>query len=339
MSLFHEMFERGMLYVTVKLSFIRAKPSIRLFADDTSLYIIVENPITSAVCLNSDLSKISIWANNWLVDVNPIKTESMLISRKLNKPVHPPLFMQEVQIAEVSSHKHLGLVLSNDCTWHQHIDYITKKAWNMINIMQKLKFKLDRSSLEIIFTTFIRPLPEYGDIVWDNCTQFEKQEIEKIQIEAARIATGTTKLVSLNALYQETGRVRLEKRRENHKLVMFYKMYNDLTPSYLSSLVPQLINNLSQYSLRNADNLQSIHARTNLYFQSFLPSVVRKWNDLSDEAKRPSSVTSFKNFSNGICLFQNISIQAIGKHRSCIHVSEQNLYSRNITESPFCRCG
>ena len=73
--------------------------NIRLFADDTSLYIIVENPITSAVCLNSDLSKISIWANNWLVDFYPIKTESMLISRKLNKPVHPPLFMQEVQIA------------------------------------------------------------------------------------------------------------------------------------------------------------------------------------------------------------------------------------------------
>ena len=102
--------------------------NIRLFADDTSLYIIVENPITYAVCLNSDLSKISIWANNWLVDFNLMKIESMLISRKLNKPVHPPLFMQEVQIAEVSSHKHLGLVLSNDCTWHQHIDYITKKG-------------------------------------------------------------------------------------------------------------------------------------------------------------------------------------------------------------------
>ena len=29
-------------------------------------------------------------------------------------------------MAEVSSYKHLGLVLSNDCTWHQHIDYITK---------------------------------------------------------------------------------------------------------------------------------------------------------------------------------------------------------------------
>ena len=81
-----------------------------------------------------------------------------------------------------------------------------------------------------------------------------KQEIENIQIEAARIATGTTKLVSLNALYQETGWVKPEKRRENHKLVMFDKMCNDLTPSYLSSLVQQSINNVSQYSLQNADN-------------------------------------------------------------------------------------
>ena len=317
--------------------------NIRLFADDTSLYIIVENPITSAVCLNSDLSKISIWANNWLADFNPIKTESMLISRKLNKPVHPPLFMQEVQIAEVSSHKHLGLILSNDCTWHQHIDYITKKAWNRINIMRKLKFKLDRSSLEKIFTTFIRPLLEYGDIVWDNCTQFEKQEIEKIQIEAARIATGTTKLVSLNALYQETGWVTLEKRRENHKLVMFYKMYNDLTPSYLSSLVPQSINNLSQYSLRNADNLQSIHARTNLYFQSFLPSVVRKWNDLSDEAKRSSSVTSFKNYLNRNRTSIPKYFYTGNRKTQILHTRlrtkcsslNSDLYSKNITESPF----
>ena len=108
--------------------------NIRLFADDTSLYIIVENAIPSAVCLNSDLSKISIWPNNWLADFNPIKTESMLISRKLNKPVNPSLFMQEAQIAEVSSHKYLGLILYNDCTWQQHIDYITKKAWNRINI-------------------------------------------------------------------------------------------------------------------------------------------------------------------------------------------------------------
>ena len=69
--------------------------------------------------------------------------------------------------------------------------------------MRKLKFKSDRKSLEIIYTTFIRPILEYGDIIWDNCTQYEKQALDKIQTEAARIATGTTKLVSSTALYKE----------------------------------------------------------------------------------------------------------------------------------------
>ena len=43
------------------------KSSIRIFADDTNLYIIVENPIQSATILNSDLSQIYTWASNWLV--------------------------------------------------------------------------------------------------------------------------------------------------------------------------------------------------------------------------------------------------------------------------------
>ena len=128
---------------------------------------------------------------------------------------------------------------------------------------------------------------------------------------------------------------------------MFYKMYNDLTPSYLSSLVPQSINNLSQYSLRNADNLQSIHARTNLYFQSFLPSVVRKWNDLSDEAKRSSSVASFKNYLNRnrpsipkYFYTGNRKTQILHTRlRTKCSSLNSDLYSKNITESPFCRCG
>ena len=109
---------------------------IRLFADDTSLYIIVEDPLAAAGSLNTDLDRISQWAATWLVSFNSAKTESLLISRKTNRPYHPPLFMQEYQITEVESHKHLGLYLSNDCSWHKHIDYITEKAWYRINILR-----------------------------------------------------------------------------------------------------------------------------------------------------------------------------------------------------------
>ena len=40
--------------------------NIRLFADDTSLYIIVDDPISAAECINTDLQKISRWATTFL---------------------------------------------------------------------------------------------------------------------------------------------------------------------------------------------------------------------------------------------------------------------------------
>ena len=129
--------------------------------------------------LNSDLTKIHMWAERWLVKFNPAKSESILISRKANKHFHPPLKMNDEPIKEVSSHKHLGIFFSNDGTWHQHIDYLTSKAWTRLNIMRKLKFILDRQSLEIIYTSFIRPVLEYADVVWDNCTQYEINALEK----------------------------------------------------------------------------------------------------------------------------------------------------------------
>ena len=57
--------------------------------------------------------------------------------------------------------------------------------------MRKLKFKLDQKSIEIMYVAFIRTILEYVDVIWDNCARYEKNEIEKIQLESARIITAT----------------------------------------------------------------------------------------------------------------------------------------------------
>ena len=148
--------------------------NIRLFADDTSLYMIVDSPNTAAEIINSDLLKISNWARAWLVDFNAAKNEALLLSRKINRPLHPPLYMHNQQINEVQYHKHLGVYLTQDCSWHKHIDCIKENAWTRINLMRKLKYDLDRKALEVIYISFIRPVLEYADVLWDNCTQQEK---------------------------------------------------------------------------------------------------------------------------------------------------------------------
>ena len=124
----------------------------------------------------------------------------MTITRKINKPLHPPLIMNNTIINQVTEHKHLGLDISNDSSWQKHIDLITKKAFIRVNILRKFKFILDRKTLEKIYLTFIRPILEYADVIWDNKTLFLINKLENVQIEAARIVTGGTRLVSINSL-------------------------------------------------------------------------------------------------------------------------------------------
>ena len=79
--------------------------------------------------------------------------------------------------------------------------------------MRRLKYELDRKSLEIIYTTCIRSILEYAGVIWDKCCDYEKQELEKIQIEATRIASGATKLISIQNLYKDIGWETLEKKK------------------------------------------------------------------------------------------------------------------------------
>ena len=155
---------------------------------------------------------------------NSGKSESILLSRKHKKPYHPPVLLNQTQIVEVNSHKHICIIFSNDCTWHEHLKLVKFKAWKRIKIMRKHKFQLDRKSLQTIYFSFIRPLQEYAYVVWNHCTQYESNELDKIQNEAARTVTGATKLASIDSLYTQTGWKTLGSRGKTHKLTIFYKI-------------------------------------------------------------------------------------------------------------------
>ena len=134
--------------------------NINLFADDTSLSMIVDNPDEVERVLQSDIDKINQWAQKWLVKFNPSKSESLVISRKRSKPNHPDLFMSNIEIPSVTSHKHLGFFLSNDGSWDIHVSKSIEKAWKRIGIMRHFKTRLDRFSLQTIYFSFIRPILE-----------------------------------------------------------------------------------------------------------------------------------------------------------------------------------
>ena len=96
--------------------------------------------------------------------------------------------------------KYIHIYMSGDCSWHGHIEHIKANVWHKIHVVRRQKFILDRKSQHFFF---IRPLLEYTDVVWDICSKYDTNELEKPN-EATRNVTGATKLVSINAFLTET---------------------------------------------------------------------------------------------------------------------------------------
>ena len=74
-----------------------------------------------------DLHALDNLAKQWLVDFNPQKTEYMVISYRQNiNPIN--LKFNSENLNQVDNHKHLGVTISNDGKWAEHINNICQKA-------------------------------------------------------------------------------------------------------------------------------------------------------------------------------------------------------------------
>ena len=130
--------------------------NIRLFADDTTLFIDFNDEVEAVNNINSDLATINKWAEQWLVSFCPSKTESLLVSLKKRKDLPPPSTFGASVIKEVTAHKHLSVILSSNLSWGSHKEDCINRAGRRVDILARLMYRLDHNTLEIISSTSFR---------------------------------------------------------------------------------------------------------------------------------------------------------------------------------------
>ena len=299
---------------------------IRLFADDTCLFIEVDNDKDIvADNINRDLISIQDWANKWLISFSPPKTKSLLISNKQDKR-HPHIVLNGTSIEEISHHKHLGVTLSHNLWWHEHLMSVSNKAMKRLDVISALKFKLDRRSLERYYFSFYRPIIEYGDVVWDGAHNLDLELLDKVQNRAMRIVSGATRGSSVTKLYEELPWEKLHQRRTIHKLKYMYKIIEGLAPEYLVSILPPITSARTTYQLRNNQNVTPMPARLESLYRSFFPSAIRSWNIQPVEVRNSSF--SFGDRMNNI----HHARLRIG----CSKLNAHLHYNLHVIDSPYC---
>ena len=93
----------------------------------------------------------------------------------------------------------------------------------------------------MIYTAFVRPRLDYGDILYNQAFNLSfQQKLESIiQNRACLRITGAIRGTSREKIYQELGLESLQSRRWYRKLAMFYKIYKNKSPFYLFNLIPE----------------------------------------------------------------------------------------------------
>ena len=285
------------------------KSHVNFFADDTSLFSIVKDPVVSALNLQHDLDRITEWACQWKMSFNPDPTkqaEEILFSHKLNNPDHPPINFNNIEVKRVTDHKHLGLNLDPKLSFTKHITEKIGIARKGIGIIKHLAPYLPLKSRDQIFKMHVRPHLDYCDMIYhipatiretrdfDSCRtlNYLMKLLESTQYQAALAVSGAWKGTSREKIYDELGWESLDQRRMFRRLVQFYKIINDKTPDYLKKPTLSLHRHLYGYRANNI--LKDIACKTDRYRNSFFPDSVSLWNDLGPELRSAESISVFK---------------------------------------------
>ena len=271
------------------------KSSAKLFADDTSLFTIVKDKHESANTLNNDPLLISKWAYNWKMLFNPDPSklaQEVIFSRKKKTQIHPTVSFNNIQVERASHHKLQGILLDEKLNFKQHIDTTILKINKGISVIKKLRYCLLRKSLMTIYKAFLRPLIDYGDIIYDQ-PQNESfcEKLESVQYKAALAITGAIQSTSRDKIYQELGLESLKARRWYKSLSFILKIMKEEAPNYLINFVPKCETNTRT---RN-NGIPTFNCQTNCFKYSFFPFTLNDWFNLYLNIRNSESISIFKN--------------------------------------------
>ena len=144
--------------------------SCKLFVDDTSLFKKIENKSYSNFQIDRDLETISKQAFLWKMLFNPDPVKQAIESvfhKKKDKVVYPPLKFNNNDVQSANSQKHLGLFLDSKLDFNEHVNNKMKTYNKSMGIMNKISLTLSIKSLLTIYKTFIRPILDYVDIIYE----------------------------------------------------------------------------------------------------------------------------------------------------------------------------
>ena len=102
--------------------------------------------------------------------------EEIIFSHKRTRPVHTPLFFNNIEVKQVNDHKHQGLTLDSKLTFVNHIGEKVSKALKGAGVIKYLFTYVPVKTLDQIYKMYVRPHLDFCDVIYHTpkiCNMFD----------------------------------------------------------------------------------------------------------------------------------------------------------------------
>ena len=160
--------------------------TIHLFADNCILYRTITNPSDCSI-LQRDIDTLQSWANTWQMQFNSKKCHIMSISRQRN--IHRYNYtLGTASISYVETYPYLGVTVSSDLRWHNHISSVSMKATRTLNFIRRNVYQCTAEVKSLAYKALVRPHLEYAAAAWDPYLEKDTQCVNMVQRRTSRFA-------------------------------------------------------------------------------------------------------------------------------------------------------
>ena len=121
----------------------------------------------------------------------------------------------------------LGIKITSDLKWHQHVKYAANKANKILGMLRRTFSNISPELMKVLYTSFVRPHLEYGVAVCNPYARSDVEQLEKVQRRATRLIPSYRGLSYAQRL-NKLGLTSLEQRRIRGDLIQTYKILHNL---------------------------------------------------------------------------------------------------------------
>ena len=222
------------------------------------------------------------------------KTNFILFGPKILTNVNEiSLIIDNNVIKRTTSIKYLGVIITSNLSWLEHINYISKKISRNIGILSKFKYFFSKTVLISLYYTLIYPYYNYCLSIWGSSPQTHLNILLKTQKHYLRVIYNIGKYNSISPFFHTSNILAIP---EIYRLSLGILAFKLINIKIYPSLIPY-INSFQNHSirlLRHPSQFYLSKVRTDLYYNSPLICILRIWNNLPIDLKCFNSIGLFK---------------------------------------------